>query len=79
MCAGVCKDTQHGSYFAMPTRGVKRFMLLRNINFIVGNMRITKPKRLMPLRSCSVSRNVPVAHAVATRWALACAPFAPER
>lgn len=45
MCADVCRDTQHGSHFATAIRGVKRFLLLRNINFIVGSMRITKPNQ----------------------------------
>ncbi len=42
MCADVCKDTQHGSYSATTKLPVKPFLLLRNINFIVGSMRKTK-------------------------------------
>lgn len=50
MCADVCKDTQHSSYFATANRPVKLFLLLRNINFIVEQIRITKLKRAHPLR-----------------------------
>ncbi len=46
MCAGVCKDTQHRCYFAITNLAVKRFLLLRNINFIVERIRITKAKRI---------------------------------
>lgn len=45
ICADVCKDTQHGSHFATTLRPVKRFLLLRNINFIVERVRISKLKR----------------------------------
>jgi hypothetical protein len=44
ICADVCKDTQHGSDFAMISRPVKRFLLLRNINFVAEQIRITKSK-----------------------------------
>lgn len=50
MCADVCKDTQHSSYFATAKPPVKLFLLLRNINFIVGRIRITKLKRAHPDR-----------------------------
>ena len=45
MCADACKGTQHSSYFATAKLPVKWFLLLRNINFIVGSMRITKSKQ----------------------------------
>lgn len=48
MCADVCKDTQHSSYFATARPPVKLFLLLRNINFIVGRIRITKLKQACP-------------------------------
>lgn len=44
MRADVCKDTQHRCYFATTSLPVKQFLLLRNINFIVGQIRITKLK-----------------------------------
>lgn len=50
MCADACKDTQHSSYFATAKPPVKLFLLLRNINFIVGRIRITKLKQAYPDR-----------------------------
>lgn len=50
MCADACKDTQHSSYSATTNCPVKRFLLLRNINFIVERVRITKLNRPPSLR-----------------------------
>ncbi len=48
MRADVCKDTQHRCNSATAKLLVKRFLLLRNINFIDGSLRITKSKRRLP-------------------------------
>ena len=71
MCADVCKDTQHSCYSATTALAVKRFLLLRNIIFIVRSMRITKSKQA-PADSTVIcftkhTRNAPRRHKMGTR------------